>query len=242
MPRVQRPITMTGVAKRYGRTAALAGLDLRAEPGRVTGLLGPNGAGKSTALRVLLGLVRADAGEALIGGQAYVQIAHPLRTVGAMIDPATAEPAVSGSAHLRTNARLAGLPRDAIDRVVDEFELGGYVRRPVGGWSTGMRQRLALATAMLGDPDVVILDEPTNGLDPDGIEELRARLRAWADEGRTVLVSSHVLAEMEPILDDALIIREGRAVAAGPVGELLASTGAASLESAYRATRQGAAA
>lgn len=236
MSRQAPPLALRGIVKRYAATTALDGLDLEALPGRVTGLLGPNGAGKSTALRILVGLVRPDAGEAVIGELPYRRLAQPMRTVGAMLDPDTLEPGISGRGHLRIYAALAGLPRPAVDEVIERFGLARYVDRPAGGWSTGMRQRLALATALLGDPVAIILDEPTNGLDPDGIHELREAMRAWADAGRTVLVSSHVITELEPILDDVAIIREGRTAVAGSRAEVLRATGAESLEDAYRAT------
>ncbi|GAA1397471.1 ABC transporter ATP-binding protein [Luteococcus peritonei] len=230
------PISVTALTKSFGPHQALRGIDLHAEPGEVTGFLGPNGSGKSTTLRCLLGLHRPDGGTALVDGRPYAQLERPTTVVGAMLDALTVDPAMSGRDHLRVYAALGGHPERRVDDCLEQLSMQHYARRALGGWSTGMRQRLGIAIALLGDPGVIVLDEPTNGLDPEGISWIRGLVRSWADEGRTVLVSTHVLAEVEDVLDAAVIIREGRTVAAGSLAELARSQGVETLEAIYATT------
>jgi ABC-2 type transport system ATP-binding protein len=193
----------------------------------VTGFLGPNGAGKSTTLRSILGLVHPDTGRAAILGQAYSRLDSPIRQVGAVLEALDAHPGRSGRNHLRVLAAAARIPRERVDVVLELVELSGAARRRVKGYSLGMRQRLGLAAGLLGDPEVLVLDEPANGLDPQGIRWLRDLLRSLASEGRTVLVSSHVLAEVAQTVDEVVIIQRGRLVRQGTVAELQAmATGA----------------
>jgi ABC-2 type transport system ATP-binding protein len=215
-------IRVEGVSKRYGRTVAVDGLSFVAESGRVTGFLGPNGAGKTTTLRILLGLVRPNAGTATIDGRPYASLEDPGRTVGAVLETTSFHPGRTGRNHLRVLAAAAGLGEERLEQVLDLVELRDAASRRVGGYSLGMRQRLGIAAALLGEPRVLVLDEPANGLDPQGIRWLRTLLRAQAEAGCTVLVSSHVLAELAQLADDAVIIHRGRFVAQGPVAELTA--------------------
>ena len=214
-------IRITGLTKRYGTIAALSGLDLVAVPGRVLGFLGPNGSGKSTTLRCLVGLARADGGQALIDGRAYRELDRPFRTVGALLDPEAHHPDRSGREHLRVLCDAAGLRRSRADEVLELVELSSAAGRRAGGYSLGMRQRLHLAAALLGDPPILVLDEPTNGLDPQGIRWLRDFLRALAAEGRTIVLSSHVLPEVAQTVDDITVVVTGRTVAAGALGDVL---------------------
>ena len=216
-------LVFDGVTKRFGAVAAVSDLDFTVEPGRVTGFLGPNGAGKTTTLRMLLGLVRATSGRATIGGKAYADIPQPMRSVGASLE-ASFHPGRSGRAHLSVVAKAAGIPRDRVGAVLEQTGMAPYADRRVGGYSLGMRQRLGLATALLGDPGVLVLDEPINGLDPEGIRWIRSFLRALADEGRTILVSSHLLSEVRQTVDDVVVIAGGRL---RYVGALTALEGAA---------------
>jgi ABC-2 type transport system ATP-binding protein len=213
-------IDIQHLTKRYGDLAAVADLSFVAGPGTITGFLGPNGAGKTTTLRALLGLVRADGGTATIDGVAYADLARPATVVGAVLDDAGAHPARSGRAHLRIVAAAAGIPEHRIAEVLELVELTGAADRRVGGYSLGMRRRLALATALLGDPGVLVLDEPVNGLDPAGVRWLRDLLRSLADEGRTILVSSHLLGEVERTADHVVILDRGRLVRSGTLAEL----------------------
>ena len=206
-------ISVNHVSKRYGRTVAVSDLTFGVEPGRVTAFLGRNGAGKSTTLRLLLGLDRADAGEALIGGRRYRELDRPLCTVGALLDAGAAHPARTGRNHLRWLARSNRIPRARVDEVLDLAGLTEAAGRRVGGWSLGMRQRLGLAAALLGDPQVLLLDEPTNGLDPEGIRWLRGLLRELAAQGRVVFLSSHLMAETALIADHLVVIERGRLLA-----------------------------
>lgn len=231
-------IHITGLEKSFGSTHVLAGVDLTAHPGRVTGLLGPNGSGKSTTIKCLVGLCRPDAGQALLLDRDYAQHPEPSRVVGVALDSMTADPTMRGRDHLRVYAAMAGLPTARVDECLEALDMTAYATRRIGGWSTGMRQRLSLATALLGEPQVIILDEPTNGLDPDGIEWVRRFLREMADQDRTVLVSSHVLAEFEQILDDIIIIRQGSTAMAGPLRDLKKHTGMSSLEALYHSSAQ----
>jgi ABC-2 type transport system ATP-binding protein len=218
-------IETVGLTKRYGAVTAVDDLSFRVREGSVTGFLGPNGAGKTTTLRMVLGLARPTAGDATIEGRHYVELAEPARTVGANLEIAGAHPGRSGREHLRALAAMAGLPRSRVEEVLRLVELDGAAGRRAGKYSLGMRQRLGLAATLLGDPRVLVLDEPANGLDPQGIRWLRDFLRGMAGEGRTVLVSSHVLAEVAQTVDDVVVIHRGRLVEQGPVARLTAGAG-----------------
>ncbi|MFE5670228.1 ATP-binding cassette domain-containing protein [Agromyces sp. NPDC056523] len=213
------PIEITGLTKRFGAVTAVEDLSFTVEPGRVTGFLGPNGAGKTTTLRTLLGLERATAGTATIGGARYRDLPRPLETVGAALDAAF-HPGRTARNHLRVTATAGGIRRNRVDAVLAQVGMSEFADRRVGGFSLGMRQRLALATTLLGDPRVLVLDEPINGLDPEGIRWIRGFLRSLAAEGRTVLVSSHLLSEVQQSVDDVVIISRGRLVKAGSLAEL----------------------
>jgi len=213
-------IEVTRVSKRYRETLAVDDLSFRVEPGRVTGFLGPNGAGKTTTLRILLGLVAASSGRATIGGRRYRDLERPLRVVGASLEATSFHPGRTARDHLRVQAAAGGVSRDRVPAVLAQVGLAEVADRRVGGYSLGMRQRLGLAAALLGDPQVLVLDEPINGLDPEGILWVRSLLRALAAEGRTVLVSSHVLSEVEQAVDDLVVIDRGRSVYQGPIGGL----------------------
>ncbi|MGJ5892706.1 ABC transporter ATP-binding protein [Streptomyces sp. V2] len=213
-------IEVTDLTKRFGPVTAVEGLGFRVEPGVVTGFLGPNGAGKTTTMRMILGLVAPTSGSATIGGKRYAQLSRPSETVGAVLDASAFHPAQTARRHLRVYAAMGGYPDSRADELLERLGLAGAAHRPTREFSTGMRQRLSLATALLGDPRVLLLDEPSNGLDPEGIAWLRRFLRTLAAEGRTVLVSSHVLSEVQQIVDDVIVIRRGRLVAAGPLAEL----------------------
>ncbi|MFS0713834.1 ATP-binding cassette domain-containing protein [Microbacterium sp. 2P01SA-2] len=210
-------LEFTDVAKRFGPVAAVDGLTARVEPGVVTGFLGPNGAGKTTTLRMLLGLISPTSGSATIGGQRYRDLEHPLQTVGAVLESSSFHPGRSAAAHLRVYAHAAGIAASRVDDALGIVGLGDVAGRKVGGFSLGMRQRLGLAYALLGDPGVLVLDEPTNGLDPEGIRWIRRFLRDLAAEGRTVLVSSHLLAEVQQSVDSLMIITRGRLVYQGGI-------------------------
>jgi ABC-2 type transport system ATP-binding protein len=219
------PIRFQGVSKHFGQVQAVNDLSFTVEPGRVTGFLGPNGAGKTTSLRMLLGLVRPTSGSATFGGTAYRDLDRPLATVGAALEAASFHPGRSARNHLKVYAQAAGLPAARVDRTLEQVGLAEYADRRVGGYSLGMRQRLGLANALLGDPGVLVLDEPVNGLDPEGIRWIRGFLREMAEEGRTVLVSSHLLSEVQQSVDDVVILAKGRLVHRGT----LASLGAESM-------------
>jgi ABC-2 type transport system ATP-binding protein len=214
-------ITFERLTKRFGPVLAVDDLSFTVEAGRVTGFLGPNGAGKTTSLRCLLGLVAPTSGAARIDGRPYADLATPLRTVGASLEPGF-HPGRTARAHLRVVCLEAGLPRGRADEALGLVGLEDAADRRLLGFSMGMRQRLALAETLLGEPDVLVLDEPANGLDPEGIAWLRAALRHHAAQGRTVLVSSHVLSEVEQTVDDVVIIDRGRLVRACPLAELAA--------------------
>ena len=213
-------LEFSGLTKRFGAVSAVDGLTARVEPGLVTGFLGPNGAGKTTSLRMLLGLVRPTSGSATIGGRPYAEITQPLQTVGAALEASSFHPGRSAANHLRAYARAARLPLSRVDEVLGLVGLADVAGRRVGGYSLGMRQRLGLATALLGDPGVLVLDEPSNGLDPEGIRWMRSLLRHLAEEGRTVLISSHLLAEVQQTVDALLIISRGRLVFQGGTEDL----------------------
>jgi ABC-2 type transport system ATP-binding protein len=215
-------IEVENLSKRFGKTQAVAGLSFRVEPGTITGFLGPNGAGKSTTLRSVLGLVHPDSGSAVVLGVPYRQLDRPLHRVGAVLEASEVHPGRTGRNHLRVLATAAGLPLSRVDEVLALVELTAGGKRRVKGYSLGMRQRLGLAAAMLGDPEVLVLDEPANGLDPAGIRWLRDLLRALAAEGRTILVSSHVLAEVGQTVDRVVIIHHGRLIQQASIAEVLA--------------------
>ena len=215
-------IEVDSLSKRFGKTQAVAGLSFRVEPGTITGFLGPNGAGKSTTLRAVLGLVHPDAGAATVLGVPYRQLDRPLHRVGAVLEASEVHPGRSGRNHLRVQAAAAGLPRSRVEEVLSLVELSAAAKRRVKGYSLGMRQRLGLATALLGDPEVLVLDEPANGLDPAGIRWLRDFLRSLAAEGRTILVSSHVLAEVAQTVDRVVIIHRGKLIQQATITEVLA--------------------
>jgi ABC-2 type transport system ATP-binding protein len=213
-------IEVEGLTKRFGRVVAVRELSFTVPTGTVTGFLGPNGAGKTTTLRSLLGLVHPDAGRATIEGRRYVELPDAARCVGAVLEAASFHKGRSGRNHLRWIAAAARIPDSRVGEVLALVDLADAARRRVGGYSLGMRQRLALAAALLGDPRVLILDEPANGLDPQGIRWLRDFLRSLRDEGRTILVSSHVLAEIAQTVDNVVIIHRGRFVTQGSVQEI----------------------
>lgn len=213
------PIEISGLTKRFGQVTAVEDLSFTVEPGRVTGFLGPNGAGKTTTLRALLGLVRPTEGSATFAGRRYRDLKRPLETVGAALDAAF-HPGRSARDHLRVVASAGGIRSSRVDPVLAQVGLADFADRRVGGYSMGMRQRLALATTLLGDPRVLVLDEPINGLDPEGIRWIRGFLQGLAREGRTVLVSSHLLSEVQQSVDDVVIISRGRLVKSGPLSSL----------------------
>ncbi|MEY9873855.1 ABC-2 type transport system ATP-binding protein [Streptacidiphilus sp. MAP12-33] len=211
-----------GLTKRYGATTAVEGLDFRVEPGRVTGFLGPNGAGKSTTMRMILGLDLPTSGSVLVNGRRYQGLVWPLHEVGALLDARAVHPGRSAYRHLHSLAAANGIPRGRVDAVLEQVGLAGVAHRRVGGFSLGMSQRLGIAAALLGDPGVLLFDEPVNGLDPDGILWIRTLMRTLAAEGRTVLVSSHLMSEMALTADHLLVLGEGRLLADLPLDELIA--------------------
>ncbi|KZE93942.1 ABC transporter ATP-binding protein NatA [Agromyces sp. NDB4Y10] len=213
------PIEISGLTKRFGQVTAVDDLSFTVEPGRVTGFLGPNGAGKTTTLRALLGLVRPTAGTATFGGTRYRDLPRPLETVGAALDAAF-HPGRTARDHLRVVASAGGIRSARVPDVLAQVGLSQFADRRAGGFSLGMRQRLALATTLLGDPRVLVLDEPINGLDPEGIKWIRGFLRSLAREGRTVLVSSHLLSEVQQSVDEVVIISRGRLVKSGSLASL----------------------
>jgi ABC-2 type transport system ATP-binding protein len=218
-------IVADGLTKRYGDVTAVDNLSFEVRSGAVTGFLGPNGAGKTTTLRMILGLARPTAGRATIFGQPFAALPDAAGTVGANLEVSGMHPGRSGRNHLRALAAFAGLPMSRVEDVLEVVEMREAANRRAGGYSTGMRQRLGLAATLLGDPDVLVLDEPANGLDPQGIRWLRDFLRSVAAAGRTVLVSSHVLSEVEQTVDDVVVIHRGRLVRSGPIAALLTGTG-----------------
>ncbi|MEO6955212.1 MAG: ATP-binding cassette domain-containing protein [Antricoccus sp.] len=212
-------IVVNSLTKRYGSLTAVHDLSFTVEPGSITGFLGPNGAGKSTSLRMILGLNEPTSGSSTINGVPYHQLASPITTVGAVLDT-TFHPARSGRNHLRVYAAAGGIDDNRVDAVLEQVGLTKAARRKAGGYSLGMRQRLGLATALLGDPQVLLLDEPANGLDPEGIQWLRRFLRHLAGQGRTILISSHLLQEIEQTVDSVVIIAKGELVRQGTLAEL----------------------
>ncbi len=213
-------ISVRGVTKRFGSVTAVDDLSLEVRPGVVTGFLGPNGAGKSTTLRIVLGLVTPTEGSATVLGMPYRSLPAPARTVGAVLETQSFNPLRSGRNHLRVLASASGIPQGRVDEVLELVGLSAASRRNAGTYSLGMRQRLGLGAALLGDPRILILDEPANGLDPQGIRWLRDLLRDFAARGNAVLVSSHVLAEMAQLADEAIVISRGRLVRQAPIHEL----------------------
>jgi len=227
-------IQIRGLVKRFGPVTAVNGLSFDVTPGTVTGFLGPNGAGKTTTLRILLGLVSADAGAATIDSRPYRDLPEPLHKVGAVLEAAGFHPGRTARAQLRIQALAADADASRVEDVLDLAGLTAAADRRIGGFSLGMRQRLGLAAALLADPEVLILDEPANGLDPEGVRWLRGLLRGFAAEGGTVLVSSHLLAEVAQTVDSVVIVDSGRLVAQGPVAELTGgATGGSDLEEAF---------
>jgi len=231
-------IEVSGLRKRFGQTVALDGVSFTVAPGTVTGFVGPNGAGKSTTMRVILGLDSVDAGTALIGGRPYARLTHPMRQVGSLLDASALQPSRSGRNHLLWIAHSQRLPASRVDQVTDLVGLGKAARRKAGGYSLGMRQRLGIAAAMLGDPPTLIMDEPFNGMDPEGIIWMRGFLRGLAAEGRAVLVSSHLLSELPDVADHVVVIGRGRVLADATLQELTAD--ASSLEDVYLRLTSGA--
>ena len=218
-------IEVSGLTKRFGPVLAVDDLSFTADEGRVVGFLGPNGAGKTTTLRMLLGLVNPTAGRATVLDSDYVELSDPVHTVGAVLDGGMLHPGRSGRNHLRALARASKVSDQRVDELLELVALSDAANRRAGGYSLGMRQRLGLAAALLGDPRVLVLDEPANGLDPQGIRWLRDFLRTLASEGRAILVSSHVLAEVAQTADDVVVINKGKSVAQAPLQEIMARSG-----------------
>ncbi len=218
-------ITTTALTKSYGNAQVVRDVSLRCDPGTITGFLGPNGAGKSTTLRMIVGLARPDRGTATIDGRPFVDLPNPTRVVGTLLDPTAMNGGRTGRSTLALAARMAGMDAGRIDRLLDLVGLGGAADRRVATYSLGMRQRLGIAQSLVGDPSVLIFDEPANGLDPEGIAWMRGLLRDFADRGGTVLLSSHLLNEVQATVDRLVVISEGTVVASGSLDELLASSG-----------------
>jgi ABC-2 type transport system ATP-binding protein len=215
-------IEVTGLRKRYGPALALDGMTFTVIPGTVTGFVGPNGAGKSTTIRVILGLDAPDEGNALVCGRAYQDLRHPLTHVGALVDAGALQPSRTARNHLLWMARSQDIPASRVNEVIELVGLGSVARRKAGGYSLGMRQRLGIAAAMLGDPAVIIMDEPFNGMDPEGIIWMRQLLRSMAAEGRAILVSSHLMGEVQDVADHVVVVGRGRVLADASVDELIA--------------------
>jgi ABC-2 type transport system ATP-binding protein len=220
---MEATIEVSGLRKRFGPTLALDGMSFTVLPGQVTGFVGPNGAGKSTTMRVVLGLDAPDAGTALIGGRPYQSLRRPLTGVGALLDAAALQPSRSARNHLLWLAHSQGLTASRVDEVVAQSGLQAVIRRKAGGYSLGMRQRLGIAAALLGDPPVLMLDEPFNGMDPEGIVWMRGFLRSLAAQGRAVLVSSHLMGELQDTADHLVVAGRGRVIADASVAELIAT-------------------
>jgi ABC-2 type transport system ATP-binding protein len=229
-------IEVEHLTKRFRSATAVDDLSFSVPRGRITGFLGPNGAGKTTTLRVLLGLALPTSGRASVAGRRYRELDAPLKTVGAVLEASNYHPARSGRNHLRVLTAAAGIAPARVDQVLAEVELSDAARRRVGGYSLGMRQRLSVAAALLGEPELLVLDEPANGLDPEGIRWLRNFLRSFADSGGTVFVSSHVLAEVSQLADEAVIIHRGKLVAHQSVVELIAQAAGATRVRSPRAS------
>jgi ABC-2 type transport system ATP-binding protein len=220
---MEATIEVAGVRKRFGKTTALENMSFTVGAGQVTGFVGPNGAGKSTTMRVILGLDAADAGHALVGGRAYRELRRPLAHVGSLLDAGALQPSRSARNHLLWLAHSQGLPASRVDEVIEITGLGSAARRRAGGFSLGMRQRLGIAAALLGDPPVLLLDEPFNGMDPEGIVWMRTFLRQKAAEGRAVLVSSHLMGELQDTADHLVVVGRGRVIADTSVASLISA-------------------
>ncbi|MEV1113702.1 ATP-binding cassette domain-containing protein [Actinosynnema sp. NPDC049800] len=218
---MEATIEVSGLRKRYGPTVALDGMTFTVAPGKVTGFVGPNGAGKSTTMRVILGLDSVDEGRALVGGRPYRTLRHPLRQVGSLLDASALQPGRTGRNHLLWLAHSQGLGARRVDEVAERVGLTSAIRRKAGGYSLGMRQRLGIAAALLGDPPVLVLDEPVNGMDPEGIRWVRGFLPSLAAEGRAVLVSSHLMSELQDTADHVVIVGRGKVIADVGVAELI---------------------
>jgi ABC-2 type transport system ATP-binding protein len=233
---MEATIDITGLRKRFGHTIALDGLTFTVTPGNVTGFVGPNGAGKSTTMRVILGLDLVDEGTALVGGRPYTSLRHPLTHVGSLLDAGALHPGRSARSHLLWIAHSQGLAARRVDEVIEQAGLEAVARRKAGGYSLGMRQRLGVAAAMLGDPPILMLDEPFNGLDPEGIVWMRGYLRSLAAEGRAVFVSSHLMSELQDTATHLVVIGRGRVVADTTVADLIgaASAGRVALRTTAR--------
>ena len=223
---MEATIEVTGLRKRYGSVLALNGMTFTVAPGQVTGFVGPNGAGKSTTMRVILGLDAAEQGAALIGGQPYASLRHPLSHVGSLLDAAALQPSRSARNHLLWLAHSQGFGARRVDEVIEQAGLGQAARRKAGGYSLGMRQRLGIAAALLGDPPVLLFDEPFNGMDPEGIVWMRGFLRSLSREGRAILVSSHLMSELEDTADHLVVVGRGTVIADASVAELIAAASA----------------
>jgi ABC-2 type transport system ATP-binding protein len=217
-------ITATNLTKSYASAAVVRDVSLRCEPGTITGFLGPNGAGKSTTLRMIVGLARPDRGTSTVGGRPFVELPNPTRVVGTLLDPSAMHSGRTGRATLKIAAQMGGMRADRVEELLELVGLADAADRRVGGYSLGMRQRLGIAQALVGEPAVLILDEPANGLDPEGIAWMRGLLRDFADRGGTVLLSSHLLHEVQATVDHLVVISRGEVVAAGPLAGLLASS------------------
>ncbi|OOC53861.1 MULTISPECIES: ABC transporter ATP-binding protein [Nocardiopsis] len=217
-------ITLRGLTKRYGETLAVDSLDLEVHPGRVTGFLGPNGAGKTTTMRMVLGLDHPTSGQALVRGRPYRELDRPLHHVGAVLDARAVHPGRSARAHLLSLARTHRIPDRRVDEVLQTVGLSEVGRKRAGAFSLGMSQRLGIAAALLGDPDLLIFDEPVNGLDPDGVRWIRDLMRSLAEEGRTVFVSSHLMSEMQLTADHLVVIGRGRLITDAPLAEVLGNS------------------
>src|SRR6266581_3329435 len=233
---MEATIEVTGLRKRFGPALALDGITFAVAPGQVTGFVGPNGAGKSTTMRVILGLDAADEGTATIGGRSYASLCHPLSQVGSLLDAGALQPSRSARNHLLWLAHSQGLGARRADEVIEQAGLGAVARRKAGGYSLGMRQRLGIAAALLGDPPVLLFDEPFNGMDPEGIVWMRGFLRSLAAQGRAVLVSSHLMSELQDTAGHLVVIGRGRLVADASVADLIAaaSSGRVSLRTTAR--------
>ena len=223
---MEATIEVTGLRKRFGSTLALDGMTFTVVPGQVTGFVGPNGAGKSTTMRVILGLDAADEGAALVGGRPYASLRRPLSQVGSLLDAAALQPSRSARNHLLWLAHSQGLGAKRVNEVIEQTGLASAARRRAGGYSLGMRQRLGIATALLGDPPVLIFDEPFNGMDPEGIVWMRGFLRTLAAQGRAVLVTSHLMSELEDTADYLVVVGRGRVIADAGVADLIAAASA----------------
>ncbi len=220
---MQATIEVSGLRKRFGPTLALDGMSFTVEPGRVTGFVGPNGAGKTTTMRVILGLDAADAGTATVGGQRYASLRQPMRVLGSLLDAGALQPSRSARNHLLWLAHSQGLAARRVNEVIEQAGLQGVARRRAGGYSLGMRQRLGIAGAMLGNPPAIMLDEPFNGMDPEGIVWMRGFLRSLAAEGRAILVSSHLMSELQDMADHLIVVGRGQVIADATVASLLAA-------------------